>query len=688
MRELANDPDLTNADLGTEIWHRLNIDELSKTQNRSLRDQIYGMRIMPSHEAIPAGVPISWVTLLPIGARSRNAIIKLAISRDSSRPFETSISCKEVLDIRSTGIVALFDLLCVLESAESSEEDAELEEDLVESYAPPIAPTSPTPPSPIDNHLREFFIWALSESDSRTVGDAVAHMVHGNREIEEWRAVSEARLEDVVERPPHPFSVIDAWMNRLSVRERDVMRFRLCQPDPPTLQALADVLRITRERVRQIEAKLLDQLSSLMEDSDGKPLRWRVDTIRDTIGVAALTASVEHLLGSAGQEIDYRPLLLRLAGPYEMAGEWMVLKSAVADDPTRSIFDSADEHSCINRESAAMKLDEWGLDRQLHEAWLLKDNKLREINSHLVRWDVSVGDKLAFALFDIGKPATVDELIERIGWDGSKYTPTNAMFGDDRFTRVNNKMWGLASWENPVYSGIASSIRELIEAEVMPLRVADVARRLSKKFDIAEGSVRGYCYAPMFVIDGGWIRLRGIDEPYEYDPVSLRSRSSRGVFILDPRRVSLLIEVDSNVLRGAGRQLTFAVGSVLDVKPNDGLTFRTVDGETIPVTFPETSRMGPALGSTRAFAENAGAKLGDYMTLVFDRSDMSVDTRVTDVSLFEPSWELVARLTGIDARIGMDGLAEALDCEASEVLTVLRERRDHAVAEAIPPLHH
>ncbi len=76
------------------------------------------------------------------------------------------------------------------------------------------------------------------------------------------------------------------------------------------------------------------------------------------------------------------------------------------------------------------------------------------------------------------------------------------------------------------------------------------------------------------------------------------------------------------------------------------------------------------------------------MTLVFDRSDMSVDARVTDVSLFEPSWKLVARLTGIDARSGIGGLAEALDCDASEVLTVLRERGDHAVAEAIPPLQH
>ncbi len=159
-----------------------------------------------------------------------------------------------------------------------------------------------------------------------------------------------------------------------------------------------------------------------------------------------------------------------------------------------------------------MKLDEWGLDRPRHEDWLLKDDKLREINGHLVHWDVSVGDKLDFALFDIGKPATVDELIEHIGWDGSKRDTAAARLSDDnRFARVNQKQWRLASWENP--SSIASSIRELLEAEGTPLRVEDVAGRLSKEFGVKEASVWSYCNAPMFVTNDGCVRLRGVDEP-------------------------------------------------------------------------------------------------------------------------------------------------------------------------------
>ncbi len=240
---------------------------------------------------------------------------------------------------------------------------------------------------------------------------------------------------------------------------------------------------------------------------------------------------------------------------------------------------------------------------------MLKDDKLREINGHLVHWDVSVDDNLAFALFDIGKPATVDELIEHIDWDGSKRdTAAARLSADNRFARVNQKQWGLASWENPVYSSIASSIRELLEAEGTPLRVAGVARRLSEKFDVREESVWAYCYVPMFVTDDGCVKLRGVDEPYTYDSVSLSS--TPGVFILDTGRVSLLIKIDSSVLRGGGRQLTFAAGSVLDVKPNDELTFRTVDSETIPVTFPETSNMRLTLGSTRRNLYKSLAKFG------------------------------------------------------------------------------
>ncbi len=507
--------------------------------------------------------------------------------------------------------------------------------------------------------------------------------MHEHLQIEECNAVAKARLEDAVDRTPHIYSVIDAWSDQLSNRDRDLMRFRLCQSKPVTLQALGDEFGITRERVRQIENNILNQLRSFMRTADGRLIRCRVENLQNTIGVAVLLSTIEPMLDDArrDQDTDYRSLLLRLAGPYAITGEWIVLKSAMVAEPTRLILDSADEHNCIDRSFAAMKLDEWGLDESRHEAWLSRDGKVRELNGHLVRWDVGALDKLAFALFDLGRAATIEELINHIGWNGSVWTLNYRISNDSRFARANKKEWALASWGMPEYSGIVGTIRSILEDAGQPMPVINVIKSLSNDFNVLETSALSYCYAPMFVMDDGWIRLRSLNEPWSYNQTNLRR--TKGVFALQHERLGLLIEVNHDVLRGSGRHLSLPAGSILDVKVNDELVFTAADGLSVTVAFPDTSNMGPNLGSVRLVAESKGAKLGDWITLIFDRTDMSVEARVTDASKFEKGWQLVARLTGIDAYRGIDGLAEALKCDADEVLTVLNERGDLFLAEAL-----
>ena len=63
---------------------------------------------------------------------------------------------------------------------------------------------------------------------------------------------------------------------------------------------------------------------------------------------------------------------------------------------------------------------------------------------------------------------------------------------------------------------------------------------------------------------------------------------------------------------------------------------------------------------------------------------MSAYAVVTNVSEYQASWQLVERLTGIDAANRMEGLALALQCPVSEVLPILRSRRDDVVANSLP----
>ena len=79
-----------------------------------------------------------------------------------------------------------------------------------------------------------------------------------------------------------------------------------------------------------------------------------------------------------------------------------------------------------------------------------------------------------------------------------------------------------------------------------------------------------------------------------------------------------------------------------------------------------------------------GAKLGEYLTLILDKKQMSMQCFVTDIANIIPGWQLVAQLTGVDIEDPLNGLAEALDCKVGEVRVLLKERGDVVVADAIP----
>ena len=189
-----------------------------------------------------------------------------------------------------------------------------------------------------------------------------------------------------------------------------------------------------------------------------------------------------------------------------------------------------------------------------------------------------------------------------------------------------------------------------------------------------------YCEVPAFVVEEGRVRLRREGEDYMYP----NSKPGAGVFILGEERLGLLFRVDRDVLRGSGRLLGAAAGAILGVAPNDRLVFRDPNGLSLAVAFPDMALNGPSLGSQRKLAEAAGAELDDHLNLVLDKDGMSVVVTATRLEDHEPGWPLVARLTGIDRDADLDGLAAALQCDPEEVESVLHDRGDNAVADALP----
>ena len=698
LKNQVEDPSLTLGDLGRSIWRRVQLQGQSQKLRRALASELVRLQVPGRALAIPAGLPMSWVADLPLRTRTRNAISRFIVEHGDG-PLEHSLSNEDVMRWKAVGANTLIDLLCVLESAEvdwpakqsvgSRVADPAPTESAAPGNEPANCSTTSLPShatselaNPACEYLMDVAAWALSETRAETIGDALAHLVGKVSSLEEWRRLAQIRLLEISDYAAHPYRAIQDWVSRLPERERLIFvdRFRVVD-ERPTLQEVGNRVKLTRERVRQLERLLLDQLAEHMETRRGRAIKWRVDTLRQRVGVAVPLDQVTALLAAPTPTWDYSFLLKLLAGPYVEHEDWLVLKPALGDDPTPTLLGQTDEIGCILMEEARETLRVWGLHPALHVAWLTRRDRCRLIDGRLVRWKGPLGGKLAFTLDRLGSPATVSEIKDNLSLEQSPGSIQNALREDTRFVRCSGTEWGLAWWGLPEYSGTASTIRRLLKRRG-PMPVEEVVEWMSETFDSHRRTVTTYCYIPAFVVEDGMIRIREPDEPFIHSLAPVRD--AKGVFSLGPRQVALLLEVDSNLLRGSGRPLGPVAGRLLGIAPDDQLEFRSAQGHMVRVTFPSTAINGPALGTVRVVASALGAKKGDLITLVLDSREGTLAAMVTDPAVHRASWPLLSRLTGIDQESGYDGLASALECEPGEVRSVLLGRGDHAVVNALP----
>lgn len=98
------------------------------------------------------------------------------------------------------------------------------------------------------------------------------------------------------------------------VPEREALILRLRFINGLSLQAIADILNVTHERVRQLEAKAIRRLrhvvytQKLLQSSQIQENREKIEEQQRTI--AALESQINYLRGKIEQEVGYEPLAL------------------------------------------------------------------------------------------------------------------------------------------------------------------------------------------------------------------------------------------------------------------------------------------------------------------------------------------------------------------------------------------
>jgi hypothetical protein len=297
-------------------------------------------------------------------------------------------------------------------------------------------------------------------------------------------------------------------------------------------------------------------------------------------------------------------------------------------------------------------------------------------------WSNNIVAKCIAMLALRGEPTDTDTLVELVGEGHNVKGVRGRLFEDPRVMRVNRTEWGLRSWGFEEYTGITDEIAQRIEEGGGRARLDSIISEVVRQFGVKEGSVRIYAEAPMFVLEDGWIRLRRQDEPFK--PQGKLS-ACRGVFRAADAVLSLLMDVDGEVLRGSGRPLPGPVAAALGVLPERPRAFRQGEIE-LSVTWPRTAALGASLGSTRALAAAVGAAEGDRLRLDFymDVGQVRGERVPRDPGEIAGA-ELLRLLTGIEP--GHDPLAQvaaAIGVAPGEARRALISRGDTAVADLLP----
>ena len=339
------------AELGLDAWQDLTARELSNEDRQQLMSFLYQLPVPESRIAKEGGIPPSWLYSLPISPRSRNALKRHFSTRTAPQSSLNPITCGEFLRIRGIGKTALIELMCVMESAEReySGEPAPAEElprliTMTESqFQTAVYEASDRilqASDPLSSKLVNFAAWAQSETDARTLGEAIA--VSSSRPVpsESWQEISKLEISEIARAPSHPYDIIESWVADLPGRDRFIFQHRVASPARShTLQEIADSLSLSRERVRQVEKRVLSKFAAFTRKNAASQVKWRIETLRQLVGVAAPVSQVETLLRPNDIRMDYSQLLLKMAGSYEIVGDWIVSRAAMANDPTQSVID-------------------------------------------------------------------------------------------------------------------------------------------------------------------------------------------------------------------------------------------------------------------------------------------------------------------------------------------------------------
>lgn len=400
---------------------------------------------------------------------------------------------------------------------------------------------------------------------------------------------------------------------RMSEREFLIAQGRIFAPDPATLQELGDRFGVSRERVRQLEARLRGKLRH--------PQRARP--------VEALARVLRRRWGPVASERD---LDRRIGGLFAHAPERLAALAAAA--LRRELGYACEDGVCLSAEAVALAgrlrtaaeahaddvglIDEAALRAELSdESWLPHWEALTaRCGFHRLAGSLALRNTqkaaVKAALLSVGEPATRERIAEAAGLRveavGSQLSNIPSV------VRADRRRWALDEWVDDTYGGIAAGIVERIEADGGSTSLNRLIAELPRRYGVSAISVRAYAGAPQFAIEDGMVRLADESE------LTLRPLAA----VMDGREPdgarywtfeASERHFEGYSLLGVPPELAVALGC----EPNDSVTaaIRNLpECRGLSVIWRLTSLAGASLGYLAEPLRRLGARPGDRVRVV------------------------------------------------------------------------
>lgn len=364
--------------------------------------------------------------------------------------------------------------------------------------------------------------------------------------------------------------IYDEFINSLNFRQRTITLKRVHVDQKVSLEKLGQEFKITRERVRQLEKKAIQEANHRFSQTDVKIqahiLREKMATI---IHYETATILSRPFVSKCKCSKNARMALFDEAGPYIFRDNWLILAEEkdrvkgiesslkykadkigridkrVIDEITEGVF-------CRKKERDRFLTEILGLHKVFGE-WMLRDSQRTRV---------------FLALYKIGSPATKEEIAEYADIDDPSRV-SGYLTCNDVFCRYDKTRWAFTDWTDDPYSGITKEIEQRIDEEGGMTTVERLVTELPEKFGVAESSVRANLAVPKFVIEEGYVRYATIGEIRStyHGEVEKVSNSVE----LDDGSWAARILIEKRYLKGYSAEIHAAIAAECGLFPGDSI---------------------------------------------------------------------------------------------------------------------